>query len=185
MDCSEFLDLSSEFRDRQTREVETRDVEAHLASCPRCREYRDALEKGVGFLRSIPPLDVPEDFLPRLNHRIYHVEDGASLARETIGSGATTLAVLTVALLLAVAAWSPRAGNRGSTLELPTVVVGAPRARTFTLVGQGPTFPGDPSFFTTADFQDGPWGDTHRLLFEYSSLSERRRGLALTRVGVQ
>lgn len=185
MECSEFLALSSDFRDGLTREVDTRDIEAHLASCPRCREYRNAIEEGVNFLRSIPTIDLPEDFKPRLTHRIFHVQDSASLARETLGSGATALAVFAMAVLVAFAAWAPRAGARGPALELPTLVVGAPRARTFTLTAHGSTFPGDPAFFTTADFQDGPWGETHRLLFEYSSLSERRRGLALTRVGIQ
>ena len=185
MECSEFLALSSEFRDGRTREVEARDMEAHLASCPGCRQYRDALEKGVGFLRALPSLEVPEDFKPRLSHRIYHMEDSAGLARETLGSGATTLSVMAVALVLALAAWAPRAGTVVPSVELPALVVGAPRARIFTSAPQWSTFSRDPSFFTTADFQDGPWGDTHQLLFEYSSLSERRRGLALTRVGIQ
>jgi hypothetical protein len=130
-------------------------------------------------------MDVPGDFRARLTHRIYHLEDGPSIARESLGSGATTLAVLAVALLLGFAAWAPRADRGTGTLELPAVVVGPPTLRTFTARHRRSTFPRGPSFFTTAEFQDGPWGDTHRILFEYSSLSERRRSAVLSEIGIQ
>jgi hypothetical protein len=185
MQCSEFLILSSEFRDGRSGGSLEGEWEAHLAACPRCRRYQDALEKGVDLLRSLPSLDVPDDFQPRLSHRIYHIEDGASIARETLGSGATTLSVVGVAVLLAFAAWTPRAGIVGPSLELPAVVVDTPPARSFTPGPRRSTFPRSSSFFTTADFQDGPWGDTHQVLFEYSSLSGRHRNPAISRMGVQ
>jgi len=185
MECSEFLALSSEFRDGRVRADVAGEVEAHLASCPVCRRYGVALEQGVDLLRALPEMDVPDDFKARLTHRIYHVEDGSRIAQETLGSGATTLSVLAVAVVLAFAAWTPRAGFRGPSLELPAVVVTAPPQRTFTPEHRRSTFPRGPSIFTTAEFEDGPWGDTHRLLFEYSSLSARRRSAILSGVGIQ
>jgi hypothetical protein len=133
----------------------------------------------------LPVLDVPDDFKPRLSHRIFHIEDGANIAKETLGSGATTLSIMAVAVLLAFTAWTPRAGETVPSLELPPIVVAGPPARSFTPGPPRSTFSRSPSFFTTADFQDGPWGDTHQLLFEYSTLSGRRRGPALSRVGIQ
>lgn len=183
--CSEYLVLSSEFRDGRLEGDLEEELEAHLAGCPRCRRYQSALERGVDLLRSLPGLDVPEDLKPRLSHRIYHIEDGPSIARETQGSGATTFSVVAVAVLLALAAWTPRAGVAVPSLELPALVVATPPARSFTPSARRPTFSRGPSLFTTADFQDGPWGDTHQVLFEYSSLSERRRSPALSRVGIQ
>ena len=185
MQCAEYLALSSEFRDGLTKDPQMGEIEAHLASCPDCRRYHLALKRGVDLLRSLPDLDVPDDFKPRLTHRIYHLEDGATISKETHGSGATTLSVMALAVLFAVIAWAPRAGADEPSVELPPVVVGGPPLRTFTPSPRKSTFPRIPSFFTTADFQDGPWGDTHQLLFEYSSLSERRRGPSLSRVGIQ
>jgi len=185
MQCSEYLALSSEFRDGRTKRYLAGEIEAHLTVCPRCRLYRSTLERGVDLLRALPVLDVPDDFKPRLSHRIFHIEDGANIAKETLGSGATTLSIMAVAVLLAFTAWTPRAGGTVPSLELPPIVVAGPPARSFTPGPRRSTFSRSPSFFTTADFQDGPWGDTHQLLFEYSTLSGRRRGPTLFRVGIQ
>jgi len=185
MQCSEYLALSSEFRDGRIKGNLEIEVEAHLADCLRCRRHQDALERGVDLLRALPALEVSEDFKPRLSHRIYHIEDGASIAKETLGSGATTLSVGAVAILIALAAWTPKTGGMEPAVVLPAVVVQAPPARSFTPSPRRSTFSKGPSLFTTTDFQDGPWGDTHQVLFEYSSLSERRRSPALSRVGIQ
>jgi hypothetical protein len=185
MECSECVAFFSEFRDGRIKQNLSRKIEAHLAVCPRCREYQSTLEEGVKLLRSLPDLDVPEDFGARLRHRIYHIEDGARIAKETLGSGATTLSVLAVALLLALAAWTPRAGVLKPSIELPVIVVATPPAPSFRPAPRRSTFPRGPSVFTAAGFQDGPWGDTHRVLFEYSSLSERRRSAVLSGVGIQ
>jgi anti-sigma factor RsiW len=186
MECSEYVAVSSEFRDGRTGRELSKEIEVHLSVCPRCRRHQHALEKGVGLLRTLPDLEVPEDFRARLVHRIYHIEDGASIARETLGSGATTLSVLAVALLLAAVAWTPRTGVGRPSIELPPVVVAAPPPpSSFTPPSRRSTFPRGPSVFTASGFLDGPWGDTHRVLFEYSSLSERRRSAVLSRVGIQ
>ena len=185
MQCSEYLALSSDFRDGRIKGNLEGELEAHLAGCHRCRRHQVALEKGVDLLRALPTLDVPDDFEPRLSHRIYHIEDGASIAREALGSGATTLSVVGVAVLLALAAWTPWTGGDEPTLELPAVVVGTPPVRTFTPGPRRSAFSRNSSIFARTDFQDGPWGDTHQVLFEYSSLFERRRSPALTQIGIQ
>jgi len=184
MKCLDFLAGSSELLDGRIQGDEQGEMEDHLSGCPRCRQYHSTLEQGLDLLRRLPSLDVPEDFHPRLDHRIYHIEDGASISRETLGSGATTISVIAVAAFLAFVAWAPN-GIREAVVELPTIVVARPPAEAFTPRPRRPTFSQGPSLFTTADFQDGLWGDTHQLLFEYSSLSGRRRGQALSRVGLQ
>ena len=185
MDCSEYLALASEFRDGRVREHLVNGIQAHLDSCPLCNRHRSTLERGVDLLRALPGLEIPGDFHGRLAHRIYHLEDGASIARETVGSGATTVSVLAVAVLIALAAWTPRASMDGPRIELPAVIVAAPSATSFPRGFQRSTFSGRLSAFTTADFQDGPWGDTHQVLFQYSSLSERRRHGAPAGLGTQ
>lgn len=187
MECSEFFARSSELLDGTIQGDEKMEMERHLSRCSRCCQYQSTLKKGLHLLRTLPSLELPEDFHPRLNHRIYHIEDGASISRETLGSGATTVSVMAIAALLAFVAWTPRVGVEVQevAVELPTLVVARPPANSFTPRPRRPTFSRGPSLFTTADFQNGPWGDTHQLLFEYSSLSERRRGQVLFRASVQ
>jgi len=184
MKCLEFLARSSELLDGRIQGDEREEMEGHLSGCLRCRQYRSNLERSLHLLQMLPSLEVPEDFHPRLEHRIYHVKDAASLTRESLGSGATTISVMAVAALLAFVAWTPL-GVREATVDLPAIVVSRPPTEAFTPRPRRPNFSRGPSFFTTADFQDGLWGDTHQILFEYSSLSGRRRGQALSRVGLQ
>jgi hypothetical protein len=70
-------------------------------------------------------------------------------------------------------------------VDLPAVVVATPSPPSFRPVSGSPTFPRTFPLHRTGEFQDGIWGDTHTLLFEYSSLSERRRDLDLVRTGTQ
>lgn len=185
MDCSEYLEHASELLDGRVDEAMARKLEAHLSGCPRCRHHRQALEKSLALVHTLSTLEVPQDFGPRLSHRIFHLEDGSSIARESLGSGATTAAVLAMAVLLALVAWTPSMGGDGVTLELPPLVVAGPPSDTFTPRARPPSFSRGISLFSTADFQEGVWGDPHQLLFEYSSISERRRGQYLSRVGLQ
>ncbi len=185
MDCSEYLEHASEFLDGRIEGPLALELEAHLSECPSCSRHRTTLEKGLQIFRSLSKVEVPADFRPRLAHRIYHLEDGSCIARESLGSGATTASVLAIAVLLAVVAWTPRAGAPEASLEFPPVIVAGPPAQSFTPGARTPTFFRGASFFATVNFQEGVWGDTHQVLFEYSSLSERRREQGLSLVGLQ
>lgn len=185
MECSELLARASEWLDEQLPEVEVRRLESHLSYCSRCREYHSSLIQSLELVRSLPELEISSDFRHRLTHRIYHVEDGASIARESLGSGVTTLAVLAVAALMAFVAWTPRARTSETTVELPAIVVARPRVPNFNPRPGIPTLVRRPSIFSTVDFQDGLWGEAHQTLFRYSSLSERRREQPTSRVGLQ
>jgi hypothetical protein len=121
-----------------------------------------------------------------LEHRIYHIEDGASIARESVGTGATTVSVLAVALLVALAAWSPAVRLSVPAPELPPVVVAEPPVQeTFTPPTAAPTFSGSLSLFPEPEFHDAVWGSSHEVLFEYSLISTRRRSQAAMRAGIQ
>ena len=160
-------------------------LEAHLSECPKCRRYSEALLAGRDLIRSLPSLDVPSDFRPRLDHRIFHIEDGKSIARQSMGTGATTVSVLAVAVLVALSAWAPVLQLLDSQVELPPVIVAEPTLPSFTPEEPKPTFPRNLPIFTTTEFQDGIWGDSHDLLREYSPIGERRRNQALLRVGIE
>jgi hypothetical protein len=185
MDCQQYLALVSEFLDGRAEAGVSKEMEAHRLACERCHRYSKTLEAGGDLLRALPTLDVPPDFRPRLDHRIFHLEDGASIARESTGTGATTVSVLAVAVLVALSAWAPAVNVVGQGVQLPPVVVAEPPAASFTPAGANPTFARDLSLFETTEFQDGIWGDSHDLLREYSPILERRRNQALIRVGIE
>lgn len=184
MDCQQYLARFSEFFDGTTSPGLSKEMEAHRGECDRCRHYSETLETGGNLLRALPPLDVPQDFRLRLDHRILHLEDGSSIARESVGTGATTVAVMAVAALVALSAWAPTIGGPDSTVVLPPVVVETPPP-SFTPARTNPNFPRNLSLFSTTEFQDGIWGDSHDLLREYSPILERRRGQVLVRVGIE
>lgn len=185
MDCQLYLAKFSEFLDGRTGVEVSREMEAHRSSCQACSRYSEVVETGSRLIRELPSLDVPGDFHPRLDHRIYHLEDGASIARESVGTGATTVSVLAVAALLALSAWAPAAGDSEAAVDLPAVVVGEPSAPTFTPARSNPTFTRQLSLFSTREFNDGIWGDSHTLLREYSPISDRRRDLVQVRTGIE
>jgi hypothetical protein len=184
MDCHRYLAQFSEFYDGRAEVGVSQEMEAHRSACERCRRYSDTLEVGGDLLRALPTLDVPPDFRPRLDHRIFHLEDGVSIAREALGTGATTVSVLIVAVLVAFSAWAPAVKVMNPVVELP-VVVAKPPAASFTPARTNPTFPRNLSLFTTTEFQHGIWGDSHDLLREYSPILERRRNQALIRAGIE
>jgi hypothetical protein len=125
--CSEFHERFSDYYDGTGEPSFLGEADAHVASCPDCRRYHAVLVQGSAILRSTPRLAVSEDFLGRLQHRIYHVEDGVSLGREA-GSATTISAAVAIAALVALAAWSP-ALIRAPQVELAPIVVSRPEPR--------------------------------------------------------
>src|SRR5690606_20193659 len=67
-----------------------------------------------------------DDFLPRLQHRIYHLEDERAGFTSRGGSGGSAGFALVAAALIALAALSPLLHSRPAVLELPPVAAGAP-----------------------------------------------------------
>jgi hypothetical protein len=107
------------------------------------------------------------------------------LSKASMRSGARLGSVLSVAALIAAAAWAPSARQQTPAVELPAVVVAEPPAASFTPIRPAPTFRRNLSIFTTTEFQDGIWGDSHDLLREYSPILEHRRSQPLVRVGIE
>jgi hypothetical protein len=79
-------------------------VQWHLASCTSCARYDRVVRRGTELARELPEITPSDDFAERLQHRIYHVQDGAGIAGNRASGAAVTLAVAGVIALLA---WSP------------------------------------------------------------------------------
>jgi hypothetical protein len=129
----------------------------------------------------LPAPDVREDFVPRLQHRLYHVDEEVALRRDA-SSGTSALAVLGVALVLTAVAWSPTFRQGAPVVELAPIVVSRPpasvRPATFSALSTRRPFDG----VTDA----GLWGDAHAILFEYSRLARRYgQGSVFRQAGLQ
>jgi hypothetical protein len=133
-------------------------------------------------LRALPEPDVREDFVPRLQHRLYHVDEEAALHRNT-STGTNALALFGVALLLTAVAWSPTFRSGAPVVELAPIVVSRPpvsRLRPVTFSALSTQHPG------RRVRSDALWDDAHALLFEYSRLARRYgQGSAVRPAGLQ
>lgn len=124
MECKDFLEGYSAYRDGLVDEAERDAFREHRERCESCARYDRVVRKGTDILRDLPPVDPPSDFLARLQHRIYHIEDGIPLSSTLQGGSAAVMAVAAVGLL--ALAWLPFAARAPVEVELPTVAVEAP-----------------------------------------------------------
>jgi anti-sigma factor RsiW len=175
MDCPDLIAHFSEYLDGSAPSGEVRAVEEHLAACALCRRYRDVLEQGASLVKSLPRAELREDFGPRLQHRLYHVEEGRL---DQTMSGAPALTVLGIAVLLAAVAWAPLLRGSAPVVELAPIVVDRAPPRL-------PTIPGGAirSQVRTREASDeldvDLWDDAR--LYEYSRLNRRYQGDAQPR----
>jgi len=173
MTCSEFVAGFSEYYDGTAPRGYAQRAEVHLRGCPSCRRYKQVVETGARLLRALPAPDLADDFRPRLQHRLYHVDQDALLRRHT-ASGSTAMAVLGIAVLLAAVAWSPVLRPGAPMVDLAPIIVSAPPAVLRVPLPSAFPFGSDESVRPAHDA--GLWDDANLLLFEYSPLSQRYGG---------
>ncbi len=181
MDCSDFLGRFSEFYDAPPGAPVRRAAEAHMAECEKCARYEQVVSQGVTLLQAMPQVELAESFRPRLQHRLFHIDDGDVGFRATSDSAVPVAAAVGMAILLAFIAWSPSLGRSTPEVMLPAIIVSAPPA-------------GEPLFTTDAfgmpvtaprALGSGLWSNPNTLLYEYSPMSERsRNNSALRRTGL-
>lgn len=187
MTCSDFVAKLSEYIDGAATEEDLREAAEHVAGCRSCRRYRDVVERGAELLRRLPQPEVPEDFHPRLQHRLYHVDAGAALGGP-VSSVAPGLTVVGVALVFAAIAWAPMLRAAAPEVELPAIEVSRPpmalRYRST------PAYPFNAAearrFLSQSSIRPADlWDDAPALFSEYSSLSHRHRSSSVERVGLE
>jgi len=164
MNCTEFVDRSSEYFDGSATQNETALMDAHLAACASCRRYKAVYEQGTSLLRALPAPELGEDFEPRLRHRLFHVDDRRALI-DASGSATPALTVLGLAALLTVVAWSPLLVEEPPVVELAPIVVDHVHRP------EPPPRPLNASAVTFSVLGRGLWDD--QRLYEYTRLSKR------------
>jgi anti-sigma factor RsiW len=143
MVCQEFIDSYTEYMDGLLDDDDYARVEKHLADCDSCRRYKRVLTRGLSLWRGLPVAVTSPDFRPRLQHRLYHVEEEGKLSDRQRAGKAALAAVALVGLV--AMAWIPFAARMSYEVELPAVVVQAPPAvvaeRQPSLFDPGPYMP--------------------------------------------
>ena len=181
MDCSGFLREFSEFYDAPTGASAREAAEAHMRECEACARYEQVVSRGVELLQAMPQVELAESFRPRLQHKLFHVDDGDAATQVRSGSAVPVAAALGMGLLLAVIAWYPSFLRATPEVSLPAIVVSRP--------------PEPPPLFETDAFGmpagsslnlgSGLWSNPNTLLYEYSPMSERyKNNSALRRTGL-
>ncbi len=181
MTCSEYFKNFSDLIDGNTAEEDVRAFEEHLNECSACSRHRRVIEQGSALLRTLPRPKLSENFVPRLRHRLHHVDDQYSL--RSAASVATPPALLAMAVILMIVSWLPVLRDATPEIALETVVVEQPPLQVTRqpLVMSSSSsgfvvYPfADLSEQALSDFRQELWNEAHALLFEYSPLSQRSR----------
>lgn len=105
-DCETFLAEYSALRDGLVPDGLRVVLEAHRDGCPSCARYDRVIRDGTEVVRRVPELDVSDDFMARLEGRLYEVDLERAVQASHAGAGAATV-TLSVAALIAAAAWMP------------------------------------------------------------------------------
>ena len=149
-----------------------------MAACGKCARYQEVVSRSVALLHAMPKAELAESFRPRLQHRLFHLDDGGAVGRPGRGSATPAVTVLGMAILLTAVAWSPMIGGSVPEVELPAIVVSGPPLLDPLLdpdaAGLMPVSSGVPA--SSDLFPGGLWSDAKNLLYEYSPMSERYRG---------
>ena len=181
MTCSDYIKNFSDLIDGNTAEEDLQAFEEHLHECSACSRHRHVIEQGSALLRTLPKPKLSENFVPRLRHRLYHVDDQHTLRSAT--SVAMPAALLTVAVVLLIVSWLPVIRDTTPEIALETVVVEQPLlqvTRQPSVMSSSSSgfviYPfADLSERALSDFRQELWDEAHALLFEYSPLSQRSR----------
>ena len=107
MTCDEFLTHYSDYLDECFGPADAARWSTHIGECASCARYDRVMRRGLTLVRDLPPVVPGEDFTPRLQHRLYHVQDELIGGRQR-GMGRVTLFAGAAVLVIAVA-WSPLA----------------------------------------------------------------------------
>ncbi|MDE2663627.1 MAG: zf-HC2 domain-containing protein [Gemmatimonadota bacterium] len=77
MVCKEFIERHTDYLDGTLDADERRRFDAHLEDCRSCRRYQRVMTRGLAVWRALPRVSTSPDFLPRLQHRLYHVDESS------------------------------------------------------------------------------------------------------------
>ncbi len=158
MDCAEFLENHSDLLDRRFESRRLAEYCEHLVGCPSCTAYDRMVQRGLVLVRELPPPEPGPDFAPRLQHRLFHLQDQIQRPEGNFVRVSAVTALAAAALAFVI--WLPSTGSNAGPLQLPPVVVTAPD-RTIdvpTLRNGSAVFGTVPRMLLVPEFPRDPWG---------------------------
>ena len=126
MKCEQYLESYSDYVDGLLDGSAAGACAEHASQCPSCSRYTRVMREGVDLFRDLPAAEPASDFTPRLQHRLYHVEDNIPWTVAHPGGSAAVVAVAAVGLLSLF--WLPFATQIPVEVEFAPVAVQAPEA---------------------------------------------------------
>ncbi|MGW8282611.1 MAG: anti-sigma factor family protein [Gemmatimonadota bacterium] len=124
-DCNRFLQEYSEYRDGALSAEQEAEFREHVSACPCCARYDRVLRAGSELLSSLPSEEPAEDFMPRLAHRLYNVDEGLTGTPAHQFAGAAALVGVAAVGILALF-WLPFAAIAPVEMQLDPVAAYAP-----------------------------------------------------------
>lgn len=122
VDCVEFLENYSDFRDGYLPQARREAFESHVKGCDSCARYDRVVGGGVQVFRSLPELSPSSDFQSRLLRRLHAVD----LVASRQASGASMAVTFMICLALGLGAWVPVLRGTDEPVRLPPIVAHAP-----------------------------------------------------------
>ncbi len=124
-DCNRFLQEYSDYRDGALSAEREAEFREHVNACPCCARYDRVLRAGSELLSSLPSEEPAEDFMPRLTHRLYNVDEGLTAMPAHQFAGAAALVGVAAVGILALF-WLPFAAIVPVEMQLDPVAAYAP-----------------------------------------------------------
>ena len=126
-DCNRFLQEYSDYRDGALSVEQEAEFREHVAKCPCCARYDRVLRVGSDLLAHLPAEQPTDDFMPRLQHRLYNVDEGlVDMPAHRFAGGAALVGVAAVGLLALF--WLPFAATVPVEMQLDPVAAFVPPA---------------------------------------------------------
>ena len=183
MRCSDFLARFSEYYDQDPELEDRASFESHMESCRSCRRYSEVVARGGELLRGLPLPELRHDFFPRLQHRVFHLDQEEAIRRSTSGSAMTAGTAVAVAAILVVVAWYPAFLDDTVEVDLPAIVVEEPASPEGSRLSASP--PSEPVLTRSSTFNEPSlWAQSNVLLYEHSSLGRRHRDPGVIHAGL-
>lgn len=134
--CDEFRAGHVEYMDGLLGSARADAWSRHARACLPCARYDRTVRRACAAARAMPSVSASDEFRPRLQHRLFHVQDDASLSRRD-SRGHVAVSVALAGLMTALA-WSPLLVDEPAAVELPPVQAQAPLPSAAGALSAGP-----------------------------------------------
>lgn len=152
-DCDRFIQEYSDYRDGVLTADRQAEFREHVAACACCARYDRVLRAAGDLLSQLPGAEPDEDFMPRLQHRLYNIDEGlGDLPAHRFAGAAALVGVAAVGILALF--WLPFAATVPMEMQLDPVAAYIPP----------PTEVEVPNLFRRGHFVDSSRGNGARIL---------------------